>query len=222
MSSCLQLSGRDPSGHGDSPCELYLGHLRSAESVWRQHQPRLSYTAWTSPSGSGRGDYEAACALPGPWGGGSGQHSSALWQGLCWLSLAAQPGCATVPMGLQQGWDLQCHYNAFAMLLPRLCPPLPATPAPAKGGWRKRSLVCSSLGCSEWEGGFSSLTTQRSAAGGTGESSPLPLGLLLSSTAPKPCSPPSCLPVPQEGLEGRLIFAGIGPCRSQLPGREGG
>lgn len=114
MSSCLQLSGTDPSCRGDNPCKLYLGHLKSTESVWRQHQPKLPYTAWTSPS-------EAACSLTRSWGG-SGQHSTALWQGLCWLSLAAQlhPGCATVPMGLQHGWDHAMPLcNAITMLLPR-------------------------------------------------------------------------------------------------------
>lgn len=54
----------------------------------------------------------------GSWGG-SAQHSTALWQDLGWLPLAAQlhSGCATAPTGLQHGWDhvcLQCHHNAAA------------------------------------------------------------------------------------------------------------
>lgn len=64
------------------------------------------------------GDYEAACPLTRSWGG-SAQHSSVAGSV---LSLAAQlhPGCATVPMGLQHGWDHAMSLcNAITMLLPR-------------------------------------------------------------------------------------------------------
>lgn len=99
------------------------------------------------------GDYEAACPLTRSWGG-SAQHSTALWQGLCCPLLHSSTlAVPQFPWDYSMDGTMQCH---FAMLSQCCCQgrtPLPATPAPAKGGWRKRGSVCTSLGCSEWEEG---------------------------------------------------------------------
>lgn len=82
--------------------------------------------------------------------------------------------------------------------------------------------MCTSLGCSE--GALAPSWPRdccRRDGGGLSCTMVGALGLLLSCTAPKPCSPPSCLAAPHEGLEGHLFSAGTGPCGSQLPGGEG-
>lgn len=145
------LTGTDPSCLGDSPCKLCLGHLRSTGSVWRRHRPRLPYTAWPSPARSGMGDYEAACAGTGPGVLGwkrTAQHSSVAGSGL------VAPRC-TAPLWLcHSSHGTTAWMGPCVLAVPPQCccrgrTSLPATPAPAKGGWRKGGPVCTSLG---WSG----------------------------------------------------------------------
>lgn len=172
------------------------------------------------------GDYEAACAGTGP--GVLGWKCTAQLCGRVWAGCPSLHSSTLAVPQLPRHYSMDgtmCACSATTMLLPR-----------------QNITSCHSCSCKRGmeEGGPSVhiVRVEWSGKGGVlapswprdllqeGWGSPLlhhggALGLLLSSIAPKPCSPPSCLTAPPEGLEGHLFSAGIGPCGSRLPSGEG-